>query len=191
MGDELLKAIAVVAEVTGTELSKGALILIEKELKRYPGEVAMAALGRTARECTGRLSLAQILSRIDDGRPGADEAWTMVPMDEDTTTVWNNEICEAWDCCRDLICSGDTIAARMAFKSAYERIAQRNKNDGMAPGWTVSLGFDKNGRAEPIRKAVQLGRLPATVANNLLPPGHDRDEILQIKAPERAKLIGS
>ena len=175
---KLLKAIAICAEVCGTELSKGAMIFIEQELAKYPDNVAMSALSRTAKECKGRFSLAEVLSRIDDGRLSADEAWTLVPMDEDTTTVWTNEMSEAWGACRDLI-DHDKIAARMAFKGAYDRIVIRNKNKGISPHWQVSLGFDKDGRVEPITNAVQLGRIGKNSAIGFLP--EYKEEILAIE----------
>lgn len=165
----LLMEIGVVAEVTGSELSESAIKMIERELKKFPEDQAFKALDKTARKTRGRLTLAEILSNIDDGRPTADEAWSYVPKTEQETIVWNQEISEAWSCCHDLI-YGDKVAARMAFKAAYDRIVDRNRSEGIIPVWEASLGFDPTGREQPIRKAIEQGRLDYRMARHLLPP---------------------
>lgn len=168
--NELLAAIAVATEATGTEMSKTAILFVEQELSLFPLNIALSALRRACRECgRGRFCLKEVLDRIDDGRPTADEAWALVPMDEDKTVVWNDEICEAWSTARGLIKEGDHIAARMAFKEAYKRVVTKAKEQGKAPHWWASLGHDPHGRAPAIQEAVELGRLPAPEYREYLP----------------------
>ncbi|MDD3884538.1 MAG: replicative helicase loader/inhibitor [Gallionella sp.] len=117
---------------------------------------------------------ASIIAIIDsmhpDGRPGADEAWAMIPMDEYASAVMTQEMAEALSIARPLLESGDKIAARMAFKEAYSRIVDANKRNGIRPSWFPSLGQDKEGRDAALSDAVRLGRLSADHAIGLLPP---------------------
>lgn len=115
---------------------------------------------------------ASIIALIDamrpDGRPGADEAWAMIPMDEAGSVVWTQEMAEAYGIACHLL--DDRIAARMAFKEAYIRIVDANKRNGIQPTWSPSLGHDKAGRDAALAEAVRLGRLSADHAIGLLPP---------------------
>jgi hypothetical protein len=112
-----------------------------------------------------------ILDRLlPDGRPGADEAWAMIPMDEFTSAVMTQEMAEALHIAQPLLDAGDKIAARMAFKEAYTRIVDANKRNGVKPSWFPSLGQDKECRDSVLAEAVRLGRLSADHAIGLLPP---------------------
>jgi hypothetical protein len=115
---------------------------------------------------------AHILAILDvlqpDGRPSADEAWAMIPKDEAKSVVWTDEMAEAMGIAQPLINQGDNIAARMAFKSAYERIVESNRASGIKPKWLASLGQDKAGRDPVLEEAVRLGRLDAEHVKTLV-----------------------
>lgn len=117
---------------------------------------------------------ADILGIIDrikpDGRPGADEAWAMIPMDEYTSAVMTQEMAEAMHVAQPLLDAGDKIGARMAFREVYNRIVEANKRNGVRPSWFPSLGQDKEGRDTVLAEAVRLGRISADHAIGLLPP---------------------
>src|SRR3990167_9980819 len=72
---DLLRGVVVTGEVCGTDLSNPAAEVMVRELEQYPIDAVVSALKRCRREVTGRLSLATIIARIDDGHPGAEEAW--------------------------------------------------------------------------------------------------------------------
>jgi len=55
----------------------------------------------------------------------------------------------------------------MAFKSAYDRIVDANRNAGIKIKWVPSLGHDKRGREACILEAVRLGRLGTDHAKSL------------------------
>lgn len=116
---------------------------------------------------------ADIVGAIDkakpDGRPGADEAWAMIPRDESASVVWTNEMAEAWGIANALLIEGDAIAARRSFIDAYNRIVDANKRAGMPPRWMPSLGRDVEGRRVVLEAAQRLGRLPAQQVAGLLP----------------------
>lgn len=88
----------------------------------------------------------------------AEEAWAICidSFDEYATVVLTNEILEAKIIAQDIWDSGDKVAARMAFKSAYDRIIKTAPE----PKWTVSYGFDPTMRDVAVKKAQNLGRLP-------------------------------
>lgn len=115
--------------------------------------------------------ILEILDRaLPDGRPGADEAWAIIPRDEYTSAVWTTEIAEAWGIAKPLLDEGDQVAARMAFKESYARIVDSNKRNGIKPSWLPSLGQDKEGRDSVLAEAVRLGRIGAEHAIGLVAP---------------------
>lgn len=105
----------------------------------------------------------------DDGRPGPDEAWGLVPHDEYRSVVWNDEISEAYGRSRYLLDEGDRVGARLAFKEAYEKIVKQKRSLGLPPKWIPSLGMDHAGRETAIVEAVQKGRLALESAMKHLP----------------------
>lgn len=116
---------------------------------------------------------ADILEIVDairpDGRPSADEAWALVPRDENTSAVMTEEIAAAMSVAQPLLDEGDQVAARMAFKAAYVRMVEENKRQGIPAKWFPSLGHDVDGRLPVITEAVRLGRLSVDHAEKLLP----------------------
>ena len=113
--------------------------------------------------------IALLSTGATNGRPGDDEAWAMMPRDEHTSVVMTNEMAEALGIAQSLLDSGDDVGARMAFKSAYNRIVEANSRIGKAPEWFASLGWDKNGREQALLDAVEKGRLTAQHVAILLP----------------------
>lgn len=98
----------------------------------------------------------------DDGRPGAEEAWSMalVAADEDATVVWTDEMAQAWGRAQPVFALGDRIGARMAFREAYERLTTEARAERRPVRWTASEGHDPRQRAQAIAAAVADGRLP-------------------------------
>lgn len=167
--DELIQALAVTAELTGSRLSEGAATVMVDDLSEYPLAQVLGALKKCRRELKGRLTIAEILSRLDDGRPGPEEAWAMLPFDEATTVVWTDEMARAFGVALPLIQMGDRVAGRMAFKEAYQREVAEARARKAPTTWVPSLGHDPHGREAPITAAVQAGRLTFEHAKILLP----------------------
>lgn len=172
---ELLKAIAVTAELLGTEMSPAAAEVFAHDVARYPLPQVLAALTRCRREVKGRLTIADVISRIDDGRPGPEEAWSLIPQDESRSSVWTEEMQRAYGVACPLLAEGDTVGARMAFKETYQREVQRARDSGNPVKWTATLGHDKGGRDEAHHEARN---------RNLLAQGLPA---LPYKAPEHAE----
>jgi len=81
-----------------------------------------------------------------DGRPTADEAFAIAVQmdDEHITVVTNDEISQAWAVAREIM--PDRTGARMAFRSAYERLVSESRGANKPVKWFASLGHDKQGR---------------------------------------------
>lgn len=63
--DEVIKALAVVCEVTGTTFSSGARGFIMRELEKHNSKQVLSALERCASNCKTRLTLGAIVHELD------------------------------------------------------------------------------------------------------------------------------
>lgn len=125
-------------------------------------------VAKNARSITPADIANLIAAANPDGRPGADEAWAMLPyQDESASVVMTVEMSEAFGIAQEV---DDKNGARMAFRDAYNRIVERNKRAGIPPKWFASLGYDANGREIVLSEAVRLGRISQVYAAGLLPP---------------------
>lgn len=165
---ELLKALAVTAKVMGTQLDDDAARMFASDLAIYPLDQVLVALTRCRREVKGRLVPADVISRIDDGRPGAEEAWAMLPKREEDSVIWCEEMAVAFGVCNPLLQDGDLVGARMAFKEIYSKAIQDARANGIPPKWTPSYGFEKSGRARAIREAADRNRISRDHAMGML-----------------------
>jgi len=181
----VLQALAVTAELTSTQLSAGAARVLANDLAGYPEGQVLGALDRCRKELRGKLTLADILSRLDDGRPGPEEAWAIVSpalADERVTIVWTEEMALASAPARAI--ADDVVAARMAFLECYRRMVQQARDDKEPVKWCPSLGYDAAGRAGPLLDAVRRGRLGVQHVAGLLPHR-------EAPAPEVAALLST
>jgi hypothetical protein len=105
-----------------------------------------------------------------DGRPGPEEAWAMLPTDENQSASWTDEMAQAWGAALPLIQDGDRIAARMAFKEVYAKLVTEARDQKCPIKWSMSFGEDKNSRQTALADAVRLKRIPLESAIALLPP---------------------
>ena len=175
---DILETLAATAELCGSPMSKPALSMLAMDLDGYPQAVVLDALRKCRREHKGRLTVEAIVSRIDDGRPGVEAAWSMIKWDERETFVWTDEMQRAFGAASELMSNGDSIGARMAFKEVYTSEVSKARDAGKAVRWTASLG-DASGREHVLREAVEAGRLTAQAATLCLPSGNFTDSTTQ------------
>lgn len=166
---ELLQAVAVTAELCGRTFSEPAARVFVQDLEGFPEVAVMKALARCRREVKGVLTIQDVVSRVDDGRPGVEEAWAQMPFDESQSVVWTDEMAQAFGVARGLLDSGEKVAARMAFKEAYIRLIGQARDEGRAVKWSPSLGYDKSGQEAVLADAVAKGRLDYDHAQELCP----------------------
>ena len=163
----IVRGLALTAEVCGSQLSEGAIAIMAEELSSYEEEEVSEALKRVMREHRGRLSLAAIIECLDAANgQGVEAAWEIAVRsriwDEDVTLVIPTAIIQSWPYA--LWNAGDKVGARMAFKEAYPERLLEWDNEVF-----VSLGHDRDGRQTIIEEAVRNGLITPTRAAALLP----------------------
>lgn len=181
MNDEkIMQAIAVTAELTGTQLSGDAMFVMAEDLLAYPLDKVLIALERCRRELKGRLTLAAILDRIDDGWQSAEEAFNTLVAgweNESLSILTTHTAMHAAESASALFNIGDKYRAGLAFKTAYERIVSEKKAKGIQPDWYVSAGLDKEQLAQLVTEAAATGKITSDYALALLPAGEERMNI--------------
>ena len=183
--DDLLKALAVTAELMGTPMSPEALAVFVEDLLAYDAALVLKALRRTRQEVTGRLTLAAILQRLDDGRPTPEEAWAMIPASEQVSFFWTEEMAVAYGVAGPLRAAEDEIGARLSFTKQYLCLLAEARSKREPVTWRASLGYDPNGRAEAIAEAVRLGRITTAYATTLLPHWEESAPFTSLPEPVR------
>ena len=157
--DKLIADLAITSEVCGHLMSEAACQIIVKELSTYPYIWVSGALARCRRELSTRLTLAAIFERLDDGRPGPQEAWAMLPKNEYDSAVLTTEMGEAMGPAINLINSGDLVGGRMVFLEVYRKAVERSRSIGEPVNWFPSLGWDPTGREAALADAVKTGKI--------------------------------
>lgn len=159
----------------GKVLSQGAMKLCIDALNQYPIEALLLAINKHVQSARFAPAPKDIIDLLEahNRRPTADEAWAMIPKDEFETVVWTQEMAEAYAIAYDLIIDGDKIAARMAFKGAYERLCGESALMQRPITWSVCIGYDKAKIEPALQKAVAAGRITQDRANKHLPAPAD------------------
>lgn len=193
---EILKAVAATAELCGRTFTPAAATMFASDLEGYDEKAILSALTKCRKQLGGKpFTVEAVLSRIEDGRPGVEEAWAMIPRDEATSVVWTTEMAEAWGIALPLLNEGDAVAARMAFKESYAGIVSRARDARQPVRWMPSLGHDKHGREAVLLDAVAKNRLAASHVARLLPPGEISSQAMelieQVKAAAFKALPGA
>lgn len=154
-------------------------------LAREVAPLSEAEFYAALQRCKAELRFPPLPVDITDRCPSlsvqsADEAWTAIGASSERDTVICTDLAlGAWG---EVASEPDPTARRMAFRKAYERLANAYKTVGRRPSITVSLGTDPHGRAEPIKRAVQSGLLPVAEGRRLLglpEPADGNQKLLQ------------
>ncbi len=171
--DKFKKMLDAVMEVYDRQVSSNARKIWWKTLRPYSLDQVAQALWAHAESSKFAPRPADVIEflRNADGRPSADEAWAIAlqSADEHATVVTNDEIAEALGAAAPILAEGDRVAARMAFKSAYERVTEQSRDAGIAVNWWPSLGRDPRGREAALRTAESKGQLTQQRVTALLP----------------------
>lgn len=180
---KIREAITGLAELHSKPLSNKAAAIFERALAGYPENEILKALTRCLKDLPKFPTVADVISRVEDGHPGPDEAWGMIPKTEQESGVWTDEMREAYFSSAYALVDHDPIAARMAFKESYGRILSAARGRKKKAKWEISLGHDPRGRQAAARIAVDRGYLPVASVSYLL---EDHSP-----APELRALIGA
>lgn len=167
--EHFLAAVRATAELTPAKLSASAVLMLASDLADLPREQVLAALRRCRREGVKRLTVADVVGRIDDGRPAPEEAWTMLPKDGRGSVVWCEEMAAAEALAQDLMDRGDWLVARVVFKEGYARIAEEARAAGVAPVWTLRQGGDADALERALLTGIAHGRVTSSFARAICP----------------------
>ncbi len=188
----LLQTVMVTAELCGYSFtSESVATVFIEDLAGYPEAQMLAALKRCRLEHKGRLTVADVLSRIEDGRPGVETAWAQIVtlQDERRSLAWCEEMRLAWAAALPLLERGDGVAARMAFKEEYTRLLTTARRERTPPQWSLTLGRDPDHREQVVTAAAAQGLITAEHAATLLPyhqpPTPAGQALLEAAAPLR------
>lgn len=165
----ILQALSIAFSFTGQTMPDAALAEMAKDLSGYPVADVAASLKRCRSELKS-IKFSDILDRLPNGHPGPDEAWAIVSRgmnNEALTVVWTDQIREAYGVAHAL--ADDSVAARVAFKEAYQRLISESRLRREKPSWSVSRGSDKADQELQITEAVKAGRLSVEYATRMLP----------------------
>jgi hypothetical protein len=188
---DLIKAVAVTAELCGRTFSEAAARVFVDDLSAYPEPQVLGALRRCRKEVHGILTVQDVVSRLDDGRPGPEEAWAAMPLSQSASVVWTDEMAEAFGVALQLLDAGDKVAARMAFKESYAARVAAAREAGKPINWTPTLGHDKAGADAVLADAVSRGRIPLAYAREFRPELIAQEAAVIAIAGAAVRAIGS
>jgi hypothetical protein len=140
--DRLVEMLVATAEVMGEQIRPAAAAYMVADLATYPLPVLANALTACRREVKGKLSLAAIMERIDDGHPAPNEAWAVAirAADEAVNAQWNALRQDDERVLADLAARGlvlRTIADTAAWRERLAPMARRFEREH--PGVIASL----------------------------------------------------
>lgn len=172
--ERFMRCLLACAELYGKDVGGGAASLWWSALQSLPIEEVEAGFAAFVKDTTvGRFmpKPADILAhaQAQDGRPGAEEAWALIPKDESTGQVVTDEMMQAYGVCCALLDEGDPIAAHMAFREAYTKAIAAARSNNVPVRWFLSAGRDSSTNVGALETAVTKGRITATYAAKLLP----------------------
>ncbi len=188
MDNKLVETIQAMGELHGRTLSPFAAQLFLHDLSEFPSGVVISALEKCRRDLRYFPTLAEVLERIDDGHPGIEEAWAMIPKDEAGSVVWTEEMASAFGIACSLL-DADEIGARMAFREVYRKNVAESRAAGTIPKWSPSLGTEKLDRQAALSTAVAKGRISAEAAETLCPEIQFSAPKLETLGIDRATLL--
>lgn len=165
----LIEVLKATGELYGRTVSVTAATMLLADLSGFDPKKILEALSRCRKELRTFPTVADIVARIDDGRPGVEQAWAMIPKDEEASVVWTQEMSQAYGVARPLLLSGDEIAARMSFKEVYSGLIAEARARNTPVQWIPSFGMDKSEREAALLEAVQKGRISMHEAQTHIP----------------------
>ena len=150
-------------EVCGQTPTDAAIALSFQVLAKYDITDIQKALSthlETSKFIPKPADIIEILNKYD-GRPDADEAWSiaMESFDEYKTVILNDEIASSLEHARGIYNDGDKTGARMAFKASYEKAIASARRNGDHVKWWPSFGYDLGARIGPVEDAIRIGIL--------------------------------
>lgn len=166
------------AEAVGFPISQTCADMMALDLADHEFDQVKLACARCRRELKYRLTLPDILERLqaEDGRPGPDEAWLLVMKDDDYSQLTNNEIDEASRGVMDAIRQGNAFGAERSFKELYPKVIKKARERGLNPVWRVSIG-QLGGNEQAISEGLKKGVLAIAYLDDNFPTDQIRGAV--------------
>jgi hypothetical protein len=182
----LIKAVAVAFELTGQVLSDAAAHAFVRQMSQFDERQVISALERCTQELSRRITPADVIERIDDGRPGPAEAFSMLPRGEVNTYLLTDEMEAGWRACASLIADrSQQHQAFRTFEEIYKPEVIKARLHGRPVRWKVTQGTDRAIRESVIAEAVADGRLSVDYAAKIIPV----DRAIALMAPEQLAAL--
>ncbi|QAU34034.1 hypothetical protein [Janthinobacterium sp. 17J80-10] len=165
----MMEAISATAELCGHPLSPAASALLANDLAALDRKAVLAALARCRAELPRGLNIGEVLTRVEDGRPAAEDAWRMLPLSEAESVVWTKEMAQAWGKVSSRLLNTERETAHAIFVQCYTQAVLMARCTQEKITWTPSLGTDPVHREQVLLDALQKERLTADYVKDLLP----------------------
>lgn len=194
MKTEIAKVITLLTAEYGLEqFTRDRIDMWMRALSSFPAGSVVASAENYMRTNKFKPQLADIvqgcMTQVPNAWLSADEAWALMPKSEMDSCMLTNETAQAMAAADPLLQSGDRVAARMAFKGAYERLVETAKVEGRQPVFFPSLGGDVPGRAAMLGAAVKAGQYQLEAAINIAP--EFAHEIVQLSGVRNHPLLSA
>lgn len=191
---EIAKAIALLtAEYDLPPFGSERIQMWMEGLSQYPAGSVSKSVANHIRTSRFKPQLADIVAGCDAQVKvnwlGADEAWALMPKSENESAMLTDEIAQAMAAASPLLAAGDRIAARMAFRDAYNRLVEQAKIDGRMPRHFPSFGADVAGRVTMLSNAVRAGQITLDHATEVSPE-HAEDLVRMVGVKNHPLLAG-
>ena len=181
---QVIHNLKVAFEVMGQDVSREATEVMASRLFRFTYPQVKAAIGRAIDESKYKITVAEIISRIDDGRPSPTQAWqSMSQFKESDAYYVPDEMHRAWcGVSTDMEHADNSIkiACRQSFLETYEKMCQESCDQGKPISYFLSQpqGIGREQKVlEVITKAIAQGQITTDKAVAYLP--HMKSEIEQ------------
>ena len=188
--DEFLAVIGGLLELYGQQASTTKVNIYWSTIGQYPIDSLRRAANAWVRKSEFMPKPADLIKLMGGAgnHLSPDEAWSIAILasDESNTVVWTNEIAKAWAQAEIVYRNGDKIGARRTFIEAYERLVNESMMHCRPLEVFVSLGENKEKRADAINHAVFTGLLTQERANHYLPKPENTFAMLECKTEQGA-----
>lgn len=188
-----LKFILAIFEQGGTPATPELARLVEMTFAGMDETTLQKAAVEAMKTVRGRITVADLQKHFDlvrvptpDEHPSAEEAWALVPKDEDETSHMTAEMKDALyrGNVYDYLNRDDHFGAERTFKKLYDENVAKSRARGQKAVWQVTLGHDRSKRVLGLERAVSRGIISSDDAY-----AHDPDNQAIYLSAEKTFLL--
>jgi hypothetical protein len=154
--EAILNTLEAMTYLYSVRMTREALVLFLSDLEHLAENDLLESLRRCRRELKRFPTVADIIERLPNSFPGAEEAWARCPKSDAESVAWTDQMREAYALVDDMIYTGQLVEARMAFKEKYKQLVCQAIAHNQKPNWSISLGEAKPGREIAMKQLKEL-----------------------------------